>query len=109
MVFYRPDIAQGCKVICNDCFLLIVIKYDNIIGNQTYRPRLSRSCRCMKIQGRGYESAVNCVFIPPTRPKYAFVYIAFFVQFCNNNVGSDPCKTMWDVGVNPCRIHIGMM
>ena len=25
------------------------------------RPRLGRSCRCMKIQGHGYESVVDCV------------------------------------------------
>ena len=27
----------------------------------TNRPKLGRSCRCMKIQGRGYESVVDCV------------------------------------------------
>ena len=27
----------------------------------SFRPKLGRSCRCMKIQGHGYESVVECV------------------------------------------------
>ena len=28
-----------------------------------FRPKLGRPCRCMKIQGHGYESVVDCVFM----------------------------------------------
>ena len=31
--------------------------------NKTFRPKLGRSCRCMKIQGHGYEPVVNCVLM----------------------------------------------
>ena len=31
--------------------------------NKTFRPKLGRSCRCMKIQGHGYEPVVTCVLI----------------------------------------------
>ena len=32
-------------------------------GIKTFRPKLGRPCRCMKIQGHGYESVVDCVLI----------------------------------------------
>ena len=34
---------------------------DNIMRNLNFRPKLGRSCRCMKIQGHGYESVVDSV------------------------------------------------
>ena len=43
-----------------------IVLYQSSINasiNKILRPRLSRSCRCMEIQGHGYESVVNCVSI----------------------------------------------
>ena len=40
--------------------------------NLTIRPKLGRSCRCMKIQGRGYESVVDCVSMSIPKHHQAF-------------------------------------
>ena len=44
-------------------------------GIKIFRPKLGRPCRCMKIQGHGYESVVDCVlmllnFGPMKEQKY---------------------------------------
>ena len=47
----------------------IVLKYKK---NQTkkLRPKLGRSCRCIQIQGHGYESVVDCVLMSDiTKPQ----------------------------------------
>ena len=34
-----------------------------VLSHLKIRPKLGRSCRCMKIKGDGYESVVDCVSI----------------------------------------------
>ena len=49
--------------------------------NLTIRPKLGRSCRCMKIRGHGYESVVECVSILNSVISIFFIFSPFFIIF----------------------------
>ena len=50
---------------------------ENIIKNKIFRPRLSRSCRCIIIQRHGYESVVNCVLLSDQKyPIISYEYLS---------------------------------
>ena len=78
---------------------MICTKTQIKLENYTFRPKLSRSCRCIIIQGHGYESVVDRVSIlshfqePSKSITIGNVYVhcqnqkTYFV--CNQYVGKE--------------------